>query len=56
MADGALWLLMGFENFGLMVLEQLNPNPGAQPPNFMIAFLTLRDDIRYRDGEELLPN
>lgn len=51
---GTLAAVMGFENFGLMVLEQLNPNPEAQPPNFMIAFLTLQDDIRYRDGEELL--
>lgn len=51
---GSLASVMGFEDLGLMVLETPNPNPETRPPNFMTAYLGLVDDIRYRDGSELV--
>jgi hypothetical protein len=51
---GGLAAVMGFKDLGLMVLERLNPNPETRPPNFMTAYLGLQDDIRYRDGQELV--
>ncbi|WP_166906835.1 hypothetical protein [Mycobacterium sp. DL440] len=51
---GSLAAVMGFSDFGLMVLQVPNPDPEALPPNFMTAYLGLQDDIRYRDGQELL--
>jgi hypothetical protein len=51
---GSLAAVMGFGDMGLMILERPNPNPETWPTNFMIAYLDLDEDIRYRDGSELL--
>lgn len=51
---GSLAAVMGFRGMGLMVLERMNPDPETWPVNFMTAYLDLDDDIRYRNGSELL--
>jgi len=51
---GSLAAVMGFRDLGLMILEKPNPNPETRPSNFMTAYLGLDEDIRYKDGEELL--